>query len=153
MKKFISLTLSLLIISLLFSACAPKNPISADSFITQMESEGFTVIDVTSSTETNGNATKVLIAKKGNYQIEFYQLINKEIGEAVFETNKRIFDEEHSFKTLSLSVSISNHNYYAFNADEDFHMISQIDDTMLYCDASVAYRDEIISIVEKLGYK
>ena len=118
-----------------------------------METENFTVTDVTNDTETNGLATSVLIAANDNYQIEFYVLTDNDTGEGVFYNNQNLFDEEHSAKTISSEVSSGNYNYYAFNADGNFHMIVRVDNTMLWCEADKTYKDEIVDLVKKLGYK
>ena len=55
--------------------------------------------------------------------------------------------------TLNSAGIYVGYKYYAFTADGNFYIISRIDQTMLYCVADSAYKDEIIGHIEKLGYK
>lgn len=138
----------------MFTGCASKTPQTPDGFIQVMEDAGFEVKDVTEEAEdTDDLATSVLFAVGENYQIEFYELVDNETGAGVFYNNREIFDNEHSVKMMSLSLSSNNYDYYAFNADGQFYMIARIDNTVLYCVADKEYRSEIVDLVETLGYK
>ncbi len=133
--------------------CSSKTAIDAETFTKTLEAESFTVADVTNDTEINGLATSVLFASNENYQIEFYVLTDNDTGEGVFNNNRQLFDDEHSVKTMSSEITSGNYNYYAFNADGDFHMIARVDNTILWCEAEKTYKDEIVDLVKKLGYK
>ena len=148
-----AIIISLAMMICLMTACGSKTPQTDIGFTRVMESAGLEVQNVTTDTETNSLATLVLIAVGENYQIEFYEFSDSETGEAVFYNNKQIFEDEHSFKTMSSETASGNYNYFAFNADGNFHMISRIDNTMLYCEAAKEYKSEIIDLVKTLGYK
>ena len=135
------------------TACGSKTPQTVSGFTEIMEGAGFEVQDVTADTETNDLATTVLIAVGENYQIEFYELVDSDTGEGVFYNNKQLFEDEHSVTTMSSEVTSGNYNYYAFNADGNFHMIARVDNTMLWCEAAKEYKDEIVEFVKTLGYK
>ncbi len=135
------------------TACSSKTPQTVSGFTEVMETADFEVQDVTADTETNGLATTVLIAVGENYQIEFYELTDSETGEGVFYNNKQLFTDEHSVTTMSSEVTSGNYDYYAFNADGNFHMIARVDNTMLWCEAAKEYKDEIVELVKTLGYK
>ena len=155
MKKTVLILLCVILLVCSLTGCSSKTPVTAELFVETMEASGFTTADVTAETETNGLATAVIvaIADGEKYQIEFYQLTDSNTAEAVFRNNKQIFDNEHHTKTLSTELSANNYNYCGFNADGNFHMIARVDSTMLYCEADKAYKDEIVSLVEQLGYK
>ncbi|MBQ8249729.1 MAG: hypothetical protein IJY93_07625 [Clostridia bacterium] len=152
-RKSVAVVMLIVSLILLLSACtSDKTAKTADEFTTLMEGKGFTVLDVTEDTETNGLANAVLIAMNDNYQIEFYDLIDNESGEGVFYNNQDIFDSANSVKTMSTEVSTSNYNYYSFTGGDEFYLIARIDNTMLYCVAAKDYKTEIKDIVKELGY-
>lgn len=153
LTKALAFVLCLGMILCFMTACSSKTPQTVSGFTEVMEAADFEVQDVTSDTETNGLATAVLVAVGENYQIEFFELTDSETGEGVFYNNKQIFTDEHSVQTMSSEVTSGNYNYYAFNADGNFHMIARIDNTMLYCEAAKEYKDEIVEFVKTLGYK
>ena len=152
-SKFVVILISVVIFICSLCGCSSKTAINTDTFIKTLEAEGFTVTDVTSTTETNGLAKSVIIADNEKYQIEFYVLKDNDTGEGVFYNNKELFEDEHSSKTLSSEFASDNYDYYAFNADGNFHMIARVDNTMLWCEANKTYKKEIVALVEKLGYK
>ena len=107
------------------TACGSKTPQTVSGFTEIMEGAGF----------------------------EFYELVDSDTGEGVFYNNKQLFEDEHSVTTMSSEVTSGNYNYYAFNADGNFHMIARVDNTMLWCEAAKEYKDEIVEFVKTLGYK
>ena len=137
----------------MLTGCGSKTAQTVDGFIQVMEDAGFEVEDVTAEMGTNDLATSVIIAVGENYQIEFLELVDSETGKGVFNGNKAVSEDEHSVKSLILEVSSSNYNYYAFNADGEFHMIARIDNTMIYCVADKEFRSEIVNLAKTLGYK
>ncbi len=151
--KIAIVLISAVMLMCIMCGCSSKTAIDAETFTKTMESESFIITDVTNDTETNGLATSVLIAANENYKIEFYVLTDNDTGEGVFYNNKQLFDDEHSVKTMSSEFTTGNYNYYAFNADGNFHMIARVDNTMLWCEAEKTYKDEIVDLIEKLGYK
>ena len=155
MKKCVSFSLVLcLVLSLcLLSGCGNKTPQTVDGFSRIMEDAGFQVQDVTASTQTNGLATAVIVALNDDFQIEFWELTDSDVGKSVYHSNKTNLENDHSVKTLASEVSIGNYNYTAFNADGEFHLVARIDNTMLYCTADKEFRSQITELTEALGYK
>ena len=153
--KLFALLLCVTLLASALTGCGSRTPVTKEVFTQTMENAGFTVMDVTETTQTNGLATGVLIAmnEKDGYQIELWELVDEETGEGVFYNNKNSFEVEHSSKTMSMSVTAGNYNYFAFTADGNFHMIARIANTMLYCEADKAYKDDIVDLAKQLGYK
>lgn len=153
LTKAIALVLCFGMLLCVMTACSSKTPQTVSGFTKVLEAAGFEVQDVTADTETNDLATAVLVAVGENFQIEFYELVDSETGEGVFYNNKKLFADEHSVTTMSSEVTSGNYNYYAFNADDNFHMIARVENTMLWCEAAKEYKSEIIELVKTLGYK
>lgn len=153
LTKVIILVLCFGMLLCVMTACSSKTPQTVSGFTEVMEAAGFEVQDVTADMETKDLATAVLVAVGENFQIEFYELIDSETGEGVFYNNKQLFTDEHSVKSMSSEVTSGNYDYYAFNADGNFHMIARVDNTMLWCEAAKEYKSEIVELVKSLGYK
>ena len=133
--------------------CSSKTAISTQVFTDTMEAENFTVTDVTSDIEQNDVATTVLIATCDNYQIEFWELTDTETGEEMFYRIKNSFNDKQSVRSMLSEVFSDNYNYYAFNADGNFHMVARIDNTIICCEAYKTYRKEIVDLIKNLGDK
>ena len=154
--RFLKATATLVCFVMLLSfmtGCGTKKPQTVSGFTKVMEETDFEVQDVTATTITNGRANAVIIAVCDDYQIEFFELIDSETGEDVFNNNKQIFNDKNSVRTNTTEITSSNYNYYAFNADGDFHMIARIENTFIYCVTDKKYKDEILDLVKELGYK
>ena len=152
-KRILISILCVVTIICCLTGCSPKTAQTVSGFTEFMEAAGFEVQNVTANTETNGLTTAVLIAACENYQIEFSVLKDSETGEFVFTMAKNLFDEEYSVKTMSLKVEIGDYNYYSFTADGNFHMITRIENTMIWCVADKAYKEEIVDCIKALGYR
>lgn len=149
------LALTLFVCALLLSVltgCGAKTAQTADGFTQIMEDAGFEVKDDTSELGTE-DITSVLFAVGKNYQMDYYAFSDNETCKDFFYYNKEELDEEFSVKSISSTITMNNYNYYAFNADGDFHMIVRVDNTLLICVAEKAYKSEIVDLLKTLGYK
>ncbi len=153
MTKRIFATIVCICLMFSLTACESKKPISADDFTRIMEDNDFTIKNVTEELESSGLTEEVLFASCNEYIVEFYILKDSETGESVFYYNKEVLDDKYSTTSFSTEINFNNYNYYAFNADGEFHLVARIDDTMIFCEADKEYRDDIIDIIETLGYK
>ena len=135
-----------------FTGCGAKTAQSADGFTQIMEDAGFDVADMTAELGTD-EITSILFAVGTNYQMEYYAFNDSESCADCFYFNKEEFDEEFSVKSFSSEITLNTYNYYAFNADGDFHMIARVDNTLLICVADKAYKSEITDLLKTLGYK
>jgi len=153
-KRIVALLLSFAMIACTLAGCSPRTPTTIEAFTQTMEAEGFTMVDVTATTDTQGLATNVLLAinEDHRYQIELFILADNETGEGMFTYNKSYYDSEYAAKSSVTEIFTNNYNYYAFTAGGQFHVVTRIDNTLLYCDADSAYKDEIVDLIEKLGY-
>lgn len=151
MKKILCAFLSVLMLAGLFAGCdTSRTPKSAEQFRNQMEAEGFTIVDVTDEVG-NSMLTNGLVAEGKDFQLEFYVFSTNEIGEQVYNENVRMFKEEYTNGTSS-SMTASNYNYFRYTTEEKFLLVSQIDNTMIWCSVDKACKDEVIRLVEALGY-
>jgi len=152
-KRILISILCVVTIICCLTGCSPKTAQTVSGFTEFMEAAGFEVHNITASTETNGLVTAVLIAAGENYQIEFYEFKDSETGEAFFNNIKDYFDEEHSSKTMSLKLALGSYNYYSFTAGGNFHIIVRIENTIIFCEADKAYKEEIVDCIKALGYR
>ena len=145
------LCLALLFVSLF--GCTPKTALKPDEFTSIMHKSGLTVTDITAETDSSGFATIVLIASNSNFEIEYSQLLNAQTGEMIYEYNKEEFIKEHPVRMLSYETNAGNLNCFYFQAGGNFHIISQIGNTLLYCEADEACKSEILDLFKTLRYK
>ena len=155
MKKLNLILSTLMVLTIVFAlaGCSPKTPTTAENFTETMEKADFEVTDVTETTDSNGLATAIIVATKDDLKLEFWELTDSETADDIFYQNKSNFTDSHPVQTMSKSTTYQNYDYYSFLSDGDFHLITRIDNTMLYCEIDESDKDEILELVKELGYR
>lgn len=151
--KAISLMLCFVLTMLTLCGCASKTALTPDEFTAIMHRSGFVISDATAETDSGGFATKVLKGKGASFEIEFTELLNATAAETIYEYNKEEFKKEHPVRTHSYETNAGNLNCFYFQAGGNFHIIAQIEDTLLYCEAAETCKSEIMELFKTLGYK
>ena len=130
-----------------------KIPMSASTFNSTMETKGYTVTEVTSQFSQYGDyVTKVYVAQKTNYQIEFYEISTEENAISMYNYNKSKFDEQKKGAYTSTNVDLKNYSIYSLTVNGKYKYISRIDNTVIYIDADEVYKNDIKNTIKELGY-
>lgn len=153
MKKFLNLfVVSVLMICI--SGCGKVKPITADNFKQEMAKKNYNVVDVTKQFESAKYVKKAYVALEGNkkYQIEFYQIDNKENTLSFYNTNRNIFKQKKSNKSSETNVDLENHSKYTLSSDGKYMVVSRIDNTVVYLNVDSKHKKEVKNILDELGY-
>ena len=86
-----------------------------------------------------------------SYQIEFIELDTDSSAKNMFASNQRIFQDTSSSKVES-SVSVANYSKYMVEVSGKYKVISRIDNTLVYVDADIKYKDDVNDLLKDLGY-
>ena len=130
-----------------------KTAKTADEFYTFMTDKKFVIKDSKSEYSSHNEIVRSYVAAPSDlsYQIEFLELDSDSSAKNMFASNQRIFQDTSSTKIES-SVSTSNYDKYTLEVDGKYKVISRIDKTLVYVDASVEYKDNVNKLLEELGY-
>ncbi len=153
MKKKI-LLITILITSLLFLTGCGKKALTIEEFTSSFDTNKYTVGEY-----QNGQIDTVIdgiqrgaYITNGSYTIDFYILENTSKAEALFKDEKATFEASKDGKTIENSIKINNYESYELTTDLMYMYTCRIDNTLLYINANVEDKDEIKSLVKKLGY-
>lgn len=126
-----------------------KDSITADKFVSVMEDNGFEVTE-SKSRFLGIRLDKGYIAKKDEYQIEFYTFKDLDSAKEFFRLNKAKYDTD-SAKTR---VDLSGRNYSSFNieADGKYKLLERVDKTVVCVNVDKEYKNDAKNMVDKLGY-
>lgn len=145
--------LLIVVVMLTLGACGQKRtPQSPRSFQELMTEFGYEVYDATTNTDTGGITDSVLLAIDENYTIEYYGFIDENSAKSTFTSNEQIFENENTTKYMVKEMSFNDYEHYSYSSDNNFYLLSRINNTMLYCVADKEYKDDILEAVEVLGY-
>ena len=152
MKKKI-LLLGILFISIFcLTGCGDKNPITKETFKTEMEKKGYTISDSTEQFADYSHIKGVYIASKSGYHIEFYEIEDVDKAKGVYETNKEEIENQNSVKKSSVEINLGNHQKYEVTANNNYNVVIRVDKTMIYVQTNKKYKKEIIDVLKELDY-
>lgn len=150
--KLISI-MAIMVLTLSLSACKSKDPINASTFQEELETQKYTVQDITSEYAEHAHILKALGAQTNDVHIEFFEIDNKDNAAAMFSTNKKTIE---GYKTGSgaSDASVSNGSYekYAVTTSEAYYTVVRVDKTMIYAYSTRDSKDTLKDIIKKLGY-
>lgn len=130
-----------------------KNAKTADEFYTIMTEKKFVIKDSKSQYSSHNEIIRSYVAAPSDlsYQIEFLELDSDSSAKNMFASNQRIFQDTSSTK-VETSVSAANYSKYTIEVDGKYKVISRIDKTLVYVDASKDYKDDVNKLLDELGY-
>lgn len=139
---------------LTITGCKDKKSITANEFKNTMESNHYIVQEATNQFSEYDYVEKVYIAlsSDSSYQIEFYQLSDDNYATSFYNNNKSIFEKSKSSKSSETSVSMANYSKYTLQTDGKYKVISRIDNTAIYLNVDTDNKNDVNSILKKLGY-
>lgn len=152
--KKVLLVMLLFVCACVTTGCGNKKAITSDDYKSKMESKGYTVQDATSQFSNYEYVKKATIAleKNGSYQIEFYELSDKDNAVSFFNNNKTNFENSKSSGASETSISMGNYDKYAVSTNGQYKVVSRIDNTVVYLDVSKQYKADVQKVLKDLGY-
>ena len=134
MKRVKQFLIGLICIVVLFTltGCVKKTAITSDEFKNKM--------------------VYIAINKDSTYQIEFYELSNKDYASNFFNNNKKTFEDSKSSGSTETSVSIGNNEKYTLTTKGKFKVVSRIDNTVIYLNVNDNYKSSVKDVLKDLGY-
>lgn len=149
--KKISLIIILIIAVIILTGCGTK-AISVEEFKTKMEENGFTVSDISEQFAAIANKTYVASKAEG-YQVEFYEFDSVENATNSFEDNKRLFEsvKQDSDKETFVNTN-DNVSKYTLESEDRYMLVSKVNNTCIYADINLEYKDELDSILQEINY-
>ena len=153
MKKLKKLFIFVLCVLSLFlvTGCSKREALSADTFKSTIEGDGFRVNDALGQFDQYDYVKTAYVAvdSTNSYSIEFYVLSDSSYGKSFFENNKKIFDESDGTK---VEVNLLNYEKFSVENSSSYKYLARIDNTVVYVDTDVKNKDSVSSVIEKLGY-
>ena len=153
MKKKIGLVIVILTSIFMITGCGSKTALEPNDFVDLVEQKDYQTTNVIDQFSDYSQIKSAFIAqnKKMTYQIEYYELDTEENAKTFYTGNKDIF-KGLSNKKSNTEVDLKNYQKYTQSTDNTYSLISRIDNTIIYVNAKIEYKDEINKIIKTLGY-
>lgn len=152
-KKVIVFSMIFILSLFVFTACdTSKTALTAEQFSEQISQLEYETADVTEQFSKEETVESVTLAINENYQIEFFVFSSNDISVSSFETNKADFEAIKTNSSSYKSISGNNYIYYYRTTDDQFCLVSQVENTMIYVLTNKEYAKEIKETVKNLGY-
>ena len=147
MKKVFGVIVCLMVF--LVAGCS-KRSISLDKFKSIAEKEGLTVTNDDSILINDEIESHVIAKSLAGWEIEFYVFKNNSYASNTFESYKKAFALYDRRSTHD--VSDKNFDRYSMTTDDLFGYLFRIDNTLLYIHTDKTYEEDILNLIDKLGY-
>ena len=142
MKKLI------IVFLLLFTIGCTKKSINTNKFKSIVRENGYYVVSAKNQFIEYSYIKTALIARKDDVNIEFYIMSDNDNAKAFYDYNQEVIE---AYRTND-SMYKDRENKYVLSTDEKYMVISLIDNTCIYVDTDIKNKDEVNSILKKLGY-
>jgi hypothetical protein len=131
-----------------------KTSMTTDQVKSLASGKGYNAVDVISqyAEATQVKEATVIQGDNGNFQFEFYVLDTADSAVGMFNTNVVRFDQFDSGTKAKATVNGKNYATYSLTTSDKHRYLSRVDNTLLYVDVDVKYKDEVKTFVEELGY-
>ena len=132
-----------------------KQPITAGDFKDIMEDKDFEIIDAIDQVDDYDNGIKkayIALEEDYDYQIEFYKLDEEDDAIDFYKNNKEIFEDSKGSSSVETKVSMGNNSKYTLKTNDEYKVVSRIEDTVIYLNVDDKYEDEVKEILKEKGY-
>lgn len=155
-SKKILLTVICFLSMILSTGCLNKTALTAQDFKNTLEQHNYELIDITEEMKNKidgyNYVRQAYIAKNNNYQIEFYEIVDEDYAKAFFDKNKRIFEQSKGISSIEMSNTLTNSEKYSLKTGGRYMVISRIENTVVYVNASDTYKKEIDEALKEINY-
>ena len=153
MKKKILLLLLLIISLFTITGCGKRTPLNSTDFVDLMEQNEYKTTNVKEQFNEYSQIKNAFIAQNSGmtYQIEYYELDTEEDAKSFYNGNRDRFKNMEKIDKYK-NIDLDNYQKYVQTTDTVYSLIARIDNTIIYANVKIEYKEEVKKIVEKLGY-
>ena len=73
-------------------------------------------------------------------------------AKAMFETNRKSFENSKGSVSTEKSINLGNHSLYSVTSNGFYMYLSRIDNTLVYAKVSETYKDTVKDFINELKY-
>ena len=136
----------------IFDNGCKKEALTAEKFSEIVENNNLTVTDASDDPELDPEyVDMVLVAEDDKMYIQYWDMNSEETAENMYDGNTQAYISEYS----GSYVGRGGFNYEReeiSGKDDEFVIISRVDDTLIIAETTEEYKDELKEIIEELSY-
>lgn len=145
--------IAILLLSLFtLTGCFTKQALTTDEVKSKVSEIGFNVSDAKSEYADYDHIIESLELGNSNFYIQFFVVNDEEKAKILFNNNKEIIDGNRNGTYKNSSTSGKNYETYELESDGKYMYVSRIDNTIIYANEKVEYKEEIRKIIDTLKY-
>lgn len=151
MKKSFIKIITILFISFVSWGCTTKEVLTPNAFAAILKNNGFDIVNLTEQYKNNNDIKNVYIGKSNKgYQIEYFILKDEETASNLL--NENASEITNSINTTQTKREGDNYLKYIFVSNEYYFVVSKVDNTLIYVEASLDNQEEINNLLEQMNY-
>ena len=148
MRKNITKICLILCIFLITSGCE-KGSINSNVFSAYFKNKNYEILDLSSQYREIKGVSNVFVAKKSDYQIEYF----------VFDDSSSALNSARQNYDIFISMNLKgkknqgdNFFKFSFSNSAYYVVISQIENTVIYAQVPLAYQNEVDNYLKEINY-
>lgn len=157
-RVFAIIALCLMTVALL-TACGDKKVITPEDFSQKATADDMQIGDATEQYAQYDHIVNVTVAKHSDgWQVELLTSKDAETAIGMYESNKEDFENTGSSATEDQTgsaysqISVGNSNVYSAERGGKFQYLCRVDNTLLYANIDMQYKDAAQDFIKKIGY-
>ena len=141
-------------VCILFMSSKDKISLKADEFKSTMEEKGYSLIDATEQFLGIDEVQKVYLAVNSDYkyQMEFYEISDVPTATNFYNNYKSVIEAAKGDISVETNVEMKNYAKYTLTSNEQYMVISRIDNTAIYIVVEEEYKEEVENVLKEIGY-
>lgn len=147
----ILITVAVVVFAFLFQT---KDAVSLSEFKMEAIEKHYDVINVKEQYSAYDFilSADIAVSKNREYQIEFYVLSDEQHAKEFFLTNKAQLESYKGNVSSNFEKNFKNGNKFAMSSNQQYMVVSRIDNTVIYLRVDEKYKDEVKDFLDEIDY-
>jgi len=151
MKRLLAVSCALIALLVLPGCDTSRTPLSIAEFKSKAEAAGYTVENGNVHLSSDKFGSSVIARKGADYFIEFGVASTEELAKSFYNEKHPIYESGSSSDSRA-SVNIGNYSFFYVTVGGRFIEASRVENTLIYVDVPVAFKDEVKQFLKDIGY-
>lgn len=151
MKKILNILIALVAV-VSVTGCGKKENLTVDTFTTKMEEKGYFMSHDAVQELTGVTSSVSALAPDMMYSIEFYEASDDNGAKTIYDEVKGKLSANKQSSDVETLEEKSNYNKFTLTTADSYKVASRIGNTVIYINAIVDKKDEIVSLLTEINY-
>jgi len=151
-RRVVAALLAVLLVCAGCGGASAKQAATTDQFIAAAEALSFSTTDLTDKYGDEVYVVSVIMASKGQSEIDFFVLVSDEFAAGVFDSNMKNIQQLEVPGVTHGSGANGSYQRYWVQLPNDYWLVVQVGETVLFAHVTMDEMDTLNTLLSKLSY-